>query len=316
MMAYLHRHTTISTLDSMKRGILACMNDASSQKLQEPNYKEMMIPAGYLRRMSKVIKMGVGAALTVAQDQNIKGIIVGSGTGCCYNSLLFIQEFHERAQSIISPNAFIQSTDNTIAGQIALILKNYSYNISYIQKGITFENALIDALMLSSEIDESILVGGVDEWIPKFELTAETKSQHPEYWIGEGASFFMINQQAKDSLAKINACAIESANITNIEQKIISFLKGNQLTSPDLILYGNSYSNEHPLGEKIMGVNTFNYSNHSGIYFSNSSFALQLGAEIVSNPSLAKSHNLEAKNILILNNFNDIDFGLTYVSAV
>lgn len=314
MRAYLHRHTTISVFDSIDQGILKCINH-SSRQLHEPDYKGI-VPANYLRRMTKVIKMGVAAALNVAEKQTIKGIIVGSGSGCCYNSLLFIQEFHERAQSIISPNAFIQSTDNTIAGQIALILKNYSYNISYIQKGIAFENALIDALMLSSEIDESILVGGVDEWIPKFELTTETKSQQPEYWIGEGASFFIINQQATDSLAKINACAIVSANKTNVEEKLNSFLKENQLPIPDLILYGNSYSNQHPLGENIMAISTFNYSNLSGIYFTNSAFALQLGAEIISNPSLAKSHSLEAKNILIVNNFNDVDFGLTYLSAV
>lgn len=315
MIAYLHRNTTISVLDSMKHGILSCM-DNTSQKLQEPDYKEMMIPSGYLRRMSKVIKMGVGAALEVAKEQNIQGIIVGSGSGCCYNSLLFIQEFHERDKAVISPLGFIQSTDNTIAGQIALILKNYSYNISYIQKGIAFENALIDAMMLSAELNGNILVGGVDEWIPKFELTHEIKSQNPAYWIGEGASFFTINQESKDSLAKINACAIVIANKTTIEEKIQSFLKENQLNAPDLILYGNSYPNKEPFEGNIMSIHTFNYSNLSGIYFTNSAFALQFAAEIISNPSLAKSHNLEAKNILILNNFYDVDFGLTYLSSV
>lgn len=315
MTAYLHRNTTLSVFDSMKNGILNCLDHSSEQKLQEPDYKEI-IPTANLRRMSKVIKMGVAAALTVAKEQSIQGIIVGSGAGCCNNTLLFIQEYYERDKDVISPNAFIQSTDNTIAGQIALILKNYSYNITYIQKGLAFENALIDAMLLSKELDGNILVGGVDEWIPKFELNTQTKSNHPDYWIGEGASFFIINQKAKESLAKIAACKMVPANKTSIEQKIHSFLKENQLSLPDLILYGNSFANKDPFEGNIMSIKTFNYSNLSGIFFTNSAFATQLGAEIISNPGLAKSHNLEAKNILILNNFYDVDFGLTYLSAI
>jgi len=158
MKAYIHKCSTLSVLDSFNGGILSKLKNSSSHVLIEPAYKEI-ITGSYLRRMSKVIKMGVAAAITAAKDQNIQGIVVGSGAGCCHNTVLFIGEYNERQEEILSPHSFIQSTDNTIAGQIALILQNFSYNITYIQKGLAFENALVDAVLLSEENNAGILIG-------------------------------------------------------------------------------------------------------------------------------------------------------------
>ena len=302
-------------LHSLENGILRSINGSTPKELIEPNYKEI-IPASYLRRMSKIIKMGVATALITMKEENAEGIIVGSGVGCCYNTLLFINEYYNRDTGILSPNAFIQSTDNTIAGQIALILQKNSYNITYIQKGLAFENALIDAVLLSEEIQNNVLVGGVDEWIRKFELNTETKTLHPGYWIGEGATFFILKQEEKGAIAKVSACGILSANKSTLQETVESFLKGHQLPLPDLILYGNSFANIAPLMSNIFGIKTFNYSNVSGIYFTNSSFGVQLGVEILSNRELAGEKELLAETILVLNNFFDKDWGLTYLSAV
>ena len=239
MRAYVHKCSSISVLHSLENGILRSINGSTPKELIEPNYKEI-IPASYLRRMSKIIKMGVATALITMKEENAEGIIVGSGVGCCYNTLLFINEYYNRDTGILSPNAFIQSTDNTIAGQIALILQKNSYNITYIQKGLAFENALIDAVLLSEEIQNNVLVGGVDEWIRKFELNTETKTLHPGYWIGEGATFFILKQEEKGAIAKVSACGILSANKSTLQETVESFLKGHQLPLPDLILYGNS----------------------------------------------------------------------------
>lgn len=314
MKAYIHKCSTISVLNSLENGILTSVNKSSSRKLIEPNYKEI-IPAEHLRKKSKVIRLGVASALKAMKNENAEGIIVGSGAGCCYNTVLFIGEYHGRNTRILSPNSFIQSTDNTIAGQIALILQNNSYNITYIQKGLAFENALLDAVLLSEEVQGNVLVGGVDEWIPLFELNAQTKILHPDYWIGEGASFFVLKQQEKGALAKVSACGILSANKNSLQEKVNSFLEHHHLELPDLILYGNSFPNQEPLSDNVFGVKTFNYSNLSGIYFTNSSFGTHLGVEILSNPNLAKLKGLNAQTILVINNFFDIDWGLIYLCA-
>lgn len=315
MKAYIHKCSSISVLHSIENGILSSIHESSARELVEPNYKEI-IPMAHLRRMSKVIKMGVASALITMRGESTEGIVVGSGAGCCYNTLLFINEYYNRDTGILSPQAFIQSTDNTIAGQIALILQNNSYNITYIQKGLSFENALMDAALLSEEIQKNVLVGGVDEWIRKFQLDEQTKALHPEYWVGEGATFFMLKQEETGALAKIATCGILVANKDTIKENVNVFLKEHQLELPDLILYGNSFANKHPFQGNIFGINTFNYSNLSGIYFTNSSFGIHLGVEILSNPDLAKEKKVQAKNILVLNNFYDADWGLTYLSGV
>lgn len=315
MRAYIHKMAGISVLNSFDQGVLHALNNTNSQTLIEPPYKDI-IPGSYLRRMSKVIKMGVATALRVLKDEEVQGIIVGSGAGCCYNTVLFIDEFYHRPTGVLSPNSFIQSTDNTIAGQIALITKNNSYNITYIQKGLSFENALLDALLLVNEIDGKVLVGGVDEWINKFGLNDDVREKHPEFWIGEGAGFFIVGPSEEHALAQVNSCGLIHADALSVEEKIQSYLSANQLKSPDLILYGNSFVNSTPLQGNIMGVKTIHYDSICGIYFTNSSFALQMATEILSLPDQAKIQGWEAKNILIVNNFFDVDFGLTYVSSI
>ncbi len=313
MKAYIHSYHTLSPLNS-PNGILSHLSVPKQAEMTLPDYKEL-IPGSYLRRMSKVIKMGTGTALRTLNGKEVQGIIVGSGGGCYANSLAFIREYLGRETESLSPTAFIQSTDNTIAGQIALILKNYSYNITYIQKGLAFENALIDAMLLSEENQSDVLVGGVDEFIPLFELSESTRRDHPDYWIGEGSSFFVLNQNPLKAIAKISACAMSNGNNGSLNDRLKVFLHQHELKTPDLILHGNSFLNPEPVNGEIHGITTFNYSEHSGIYFSNSAFATQLAAEIISDPALAKSKGFSAKNILIVNHFFEQDWGFIYVTT-
>jgi 3-oxoacyl-[acyl-carrier-protein] synthase II len=315
MKAYIHAYCTISMLDSVEKGILSSMDENPLGVLVEPAYKEL-ISGSYLRRMSKVIKMGVATALMAGKEETIEGIIVGSGAGCYHNTVLFIGEYNGRETGELSPHAFIQSTDNTIAGQIALILQNYSYNITYIQKGLAFENALVDAMLLSEENECNVLVGGVDEWVPLFELSEQTKALHPDYWIGEGSTFFMVKQEKEGALAAVLACGMLQANKDSLDEKLTEFLEQQGLDLPDLVLYGNSFVNETPVSNKSLGVRTFCYSNLSGIYFTNSAFGNQLAVEILSDPVLAAAKGLKAGSILVVNNFYDTDWGITYLSAV
>ena len=310
MIGYLHNMKTLSLLKSFDDGILNALHETKSQILQEPDYKKI-IPAANLRRMSKVIKMGVATGISTAKDFEIGAIIVGTGLGCFDNSIIFTREYHENKEGSLSPTAFTQSTDNTIAGQLALILQNNNYNITYAHKGLAFENALTDALLISHEENVNVLVGGLDENINFFEIPEECKNKN--YWLGEGASFFILNQHAENSLAKILHCSTRSTGKT--EEIIVDFLQTNQLEMPDLILYGNSFLNETDVEQDIKCAKVFNYSNTCGIYFTNSSFALHLATEIISNKSLAAEKGFEAENILIINNFYNSDLGLIYISG-
>lgn len=308
MSIYIHNCASTSLIDSLNSGILANIHLKPIFPLTEPDYKAY-IPANQLRRMSKVIRMGVGTALKALGQEKVQGIIVGTGLGCYDNSIEFTKEYLFRPEGLLSPTSFIQSTDNTIAGQIGLITKNNCYNITYTHKGLSFEQALADASLLCTEINDKVLVGGVDQKIDLFEI----KDHSLPYWLGEGASFFIISKKKENSLACLKAAEIKKLE-TTIENTVSIFLNENTLGLPDLILYGNSFLNKLPTPKTIMGVKCFNYSDTCGIYFTNSSFGLHLATEIVSNKE--KNNDLQAKTILLINNFNDNDIGLQYICNI
>ena len=124
-------------------------NVAEEGKLRavEPNYKETIAEAGLRRRMSRIVKMGVSAGLACANGAyGVDAIITATGLGCLADTEKFLDSVVRNDESLLNPTAFIQSTFNTIGAQIALILKNSSYNVTYAHRGFSFESALCCAL--------------------------------------------------------------------------------------------------------------------------------------------------------------------------
>lgn len=305
MKAYIHACRTISRLNSFENGILDASEQADLGEVIHPDYKEI-IPAQLIRRMTKIIRMGVGAALKVKEDYLLQGIVVGIGLGCLENTEKFLEQFVARKEGILSPTSFIQSTHNTVAGQIGIILQDNCYNSTYTQRGQSFENALIDAVLLSEETGGNVLLGGLDELIPLItELGSELDIDLSN--LGEGASFFLVNQAVKNALAKIVACKTLSCPVSDLNDEIRLFLQAENLPKPDLILCGDSFPNANSAGAPYEGVTWKDYSKLSGVYMTNSAFGLQLAAEKI-------QASADTNNVLIVNNFNDKDFGLTYLT--
>ena len=131
-------------------------------KVVEPVYAG--IPAGALRRMSKAVRMGLGAALPLITQGPIDGILIGTGNGGMEESVKFLRQIVDYAEGMLAPGHFVQSIPNAIASQIGLSSHNRGYNSTYVHRGLAFEHALIDAMMLAGEHPGSqYLVGGVDE---------------------------------------------------------------------------------------------------------------------------------------------------------
>ncbi len=132
----------------------------------EPAYDDFIDPR-MLRRMSRIIRMGWTAAKICLTDAGVEipdAIITGTGMGCIEDTEKFLQAIDENDERLLPPTPFIQSTHNTIGAQIALMLQCTNYNLTYTQRGIAFENALLDALSLLYEPGyKNILVGGFDE---------------------------------------------------------------------------------------------------------------------------------------------------------
>jgi 3-oxoacyl-(acyl-carrier-protein) synthase len=137
----------------------------------DPEYRKY-IPAGSMRRMSKAVKMGISAAkmaLDESRSSHPDAIITGTGQGCKQDTEKFLEEMIDRDEELLSPTSFIQSTHNTVGGQIALHLKCNSYNVTYTQNSGSLESAFIDAQLIFEEGQDpvTVLVGGVDEISPK-----------------------------------------------------------------------------------------------------------------------------------------------------
>ena len=84
--------------------------------------------------------------------------------GCVRDSEKFVSAIIDNDEQYLTPTSFIQSTHNTVGGQIALGIGCKGYNFTYVHSSNSFESSLLDAkLMLQNDEANTILIGGVDE---------------------------------------------------------------------------------------------------------------------------------------------------------
>ncbi len=163
------------------------------------------------RRMEKVARIGLGAALNAldrAGGALPEAIIVGTGLGCMESTERFFVPLLHNNEDVPNPTAFIQSTHNNVAGQIALATNCTGYNFTYLHRGISFTSALLDGWMqVGLEGRGTVLVGGAESITPDY-YTVQRRSgiwkQHdvPNLEVlkatdggalcGEGAAFFVL----------------------------------------------------------------------------------------------------------------------------
>jgi hypothetical protein len=130
-------------------------------KAIEPSYEG--IPGSILRRMSKSVKMGVGAALPLlsltpsnpraelalpgstdsstppskpsllssavptaspSTGLSLQGILIGTGNGGMEDSVKFLKQIIDYEEGLLTPGTFVQNTANAIASQIGLLHQN------------------------------------------------------------------------------------------------------------------------------------------------------------------------------------------------
>ncbi len=318
-------------------------------KCVEPDYKEYINPA-LLRRMGRVVKMGVAASIQCLKDTGLEkpdAIITGTGLGCIEDTEKFLNDIIINKEQFLPPTSFIQSTHNTIAGQIALLLKCNSYNYAYVHRCFSFENALQDAMMMLNEQPGSkILLGGVDEITPasytilnrlgvyKSVLGSDTgifTDKTGGSIAGEGASFFVLSNNPENAFAAIDAVKIfyNPDDISHTESYISGFIQKQGLTFRDIdaVIMGYSADNDSDavydtLSTGIFADNNILYYKHlCGEYFTSSSFAVCAGANILKKNSCPDTMKLrfdkvdQFKHILIYNQFKNSEHGLILLSS-
>ena len=165
---------------------------------------KLLIPdAGLRRRMSRVIKNAVTTAVEcvagVDNIDNLDAIITATGWGCLADSERFLRNVIVDKEQLLNPTPFIQSTFNTVGGQIALLRHNHCYNVTYVNRSHSFEDALLDAMMrIADDESKNILIGAFDEQTPSQHRIMERMGLFRNQEDGEGAMFANITSEKKD----------------------------------------------------------------------------------------------------------------------
>ena len=313
---YINACSTISHQHSFQNenwiNELSLLNEDT--ELITPNYKEFIVPAT-LRRMSKIIRMGLTCGKDCVNQSSIDNpdaIIVGTGLGCLADTEKFLNNALT-INGLIPPTSFIQSTHNTIAGQISLELKNHNYNVTHTQNSLSFEHALIDAMLCLNEDDNNILVGAADEEIPLLEeLAGQFGLDKIKTKLTSGASFFMLsNNRSKTSKAKVIDCYTVGLNTANPKDIIEEFLIRNNtsLKAIDLVLassYGTDSNDE--IKSLFDSAEVTNIEQYTGYHLTTTAFGMHLGAEML--------HQQSVKQVLIYNTLNNSNIGLTLLQSL
>lgn len=228
-----------------------------SLSAKEPDYSGT-IPPMQLRRMSKAVRMGIGAAKSCMIASGIErpdAITVGTAIGCIADTEIFLKKLVQQDEQMLTPTAFIQSTHNTVAGQIALGMGCHGYNNTIVQHGHSFEGALMStALHLSEHPDQIMLCGGVDEltdtvlglmqrigvYTPQPHQPTDEQPLYNGAIAGEGVGFLLLSVHPEQAVACISGLAMFSeTHPDKAPARIQSILdaKGG-LRNTDLLLTG------------------------------------------------------------------------------
>ena len=316
----------------------------------EPDYKEFIDPK-QIRRMSRIIRMGVAAAMECLQEADVKvpdAIVTGTAYGCLEDTNSFLSKMVEFNEELLTPTSFIQSTHNTIGAQIGLMLQCNNYNNAFVHRGFSFESALLDGMLLLKEKEAAnVLVGAIDEITNTSHTILNRLGLYKQGMVsnldiyktktkgtiaGEGASFFLLaNEPSATDYAKLEGLHTfyKPDGSKEIEKQILSFITGQSISinDVDLIIMGK---NGDAVTDKIYdglaqsmfaGKDTLNYKNLCGEYPTASAFALWLAANVIKTGKvpavLEYSGSIEKKikRVLIYNNYLGIHHSLFLVAA-
>ncbi len=337
MKIYIHGAGMLSAAgssDATGFPFLPPQQETDSLLCKEPDYSPWIAPM-QLRRMSKAVRMGIGAAKICLQSsgkENADALSVGTALGCLHDTEVFLSKMIDQDEQMLTPTAFIQSTHNTVAGQIALITQCHGQNLTYVHRGHSFEHAMINAsLFLNEHAGQSVLVGGIEELtatslsvmqtakvyrhektLPERVLAAPDKGS----LAGEGASFFYVSgQPAERSVAIHNIFTFTTRDTEEAVSLVKNFIAGSELTIEDIdfVLTGRSgdlrtegfYDRlEHEL---FKDTSTGSFKQFCGAYPVDASFGLGILYRSMMDglpESLKVKHKpTQLKKVMLINNF-------------
>lgn len=305
----------------------------------DPDYRQW-IDVKQIRRMGRAIKMGVAASHMSLADAGISmpdAIITGTAYGCLADTGIFINKLVTQQEDMLTPTAFIQSTHNTVAGQIALLLGCHAYNNTFVHESFSLEHALTDSrLFLAEDPSRQVLAGALDEItdyshaiLSRFGLyknannTTLLHSGTPGTMAGEGAAFFVLGT-AKNERSQAKLERVEMLYKPSSQEEVADWLQQYQ---PDLLITGRNGDVQGDAWYKAIEQRVFPdvpvaaFKHLCGEYPTAMSFALQMGVQALRDQKVAETAMFKGavpqqlKNILIWNHQHTTHHSLILLSA-
>jgi 3-oxoacyl-(acyl-carrier-protein) synthase len=119
------------------------------------------------RRMCVLLKRAILLSRLTLKEAAVEmpdAIISGTGLGCVDNTENFLHSIMDNGEQFLQPTYFMQSTHNILSSTVAIDMKCHGYNNTFVHRGVSFENALLDAMMqVEQKRAQTVLVGGYDE---------------------------------------------------------------------------------------------------------------------------------------------------------
>ena len=327
---YIHQHICISPQPSFSITGANEMVASADGKLLAVEPLLEGVPPSMLRRMSKAVRMGIGAGLPLLKNYPVDGIVMGTANGGMEDCIKFLKQIIDYNEGLLTPANFVQSTPNAISGQLSLLSKNKQYNATHVHNGLAFENALTDVQMLAEENSEgNFLVGGVDEissynynidylagWYDKTKSNTNLyTTEKPGTIAGEGAAMFLVNGSPQNALAKIDAIEIfESRSKEQVEHRFKNFIEQKTAdVNHSVLISGENgdarFTPTYAACELAIGssIPVLRYKHLTGEYPTASSFALWLACQVLEHQTVPDhlykyEHNLSQINKVILYN--------------
>lgn len=343
---YINGASCISAQETYNKSLLTDIVQNNTDNVffaKEPSYKNI-IPPAMIRRMAKGVKMSIAASNKALAEANIEkpdAIITGTGMGCLQDSDKFLKAIIDNNEEFLTPTSFIQSTHNTVGGQIAIGLQCKGYNFTYVNGAVSFESALLDAKMqIENQECTSILVGGVDETsqhtIDLLKLNGTIKADDKSPYsvlnpktsgtvFSEGATFFVLqNEKTSTTYAKVLDVDIRNTmEEVDTGSFIKDFLYKNSIGANeiDVVLLGINgdleYDGYYNIAQQIFANQSQVYYKHlSGEYNTASSFGVWVACNIIKHQAISEhilintSVKSSIKKVLLYNQYKGRDHSL------
>ena len=354
MIAYISGIGNISPQNTIEKGYMPDHFLEYKQEYMtsiEPNYKDYIEPLAR-RRMGKVIRRAIVASFLALQDAGIQvpdAIITGTGHGSNEETESFLISMLHHNETLLNPTPFIQATYNSISTQIAIHLNCRAYNSTYVHRGLSFESALIDAVILLNEGSaNNILVGGVDEITKNHYIISKRTGALKEEIIsnrellssktkgslaGEGAVFFILsNKPSNNTYATVTGIKTYYKDYSSdeINLHISEFLAKHNLSPSDIDVFLTGINGDfekdrvyyNAAAELFAGKTLAYYKHLCGEYFTSTSFALWLASNMIKknhiplNVIIKDNQPSSIRQILYYNRFNPDEHSMMLISAV